>query len=257
MLRQKKSVSRYRDESVVSKWDQLKQYEEESSGAEQASPSRDLRELREYERNNGLFVVRTFQQIRESSSKTYSNIKNQVTELYRWVGFLGTFLIKTKNFLQKVKSGKLNFRYKFPVRVQRKNNNKIGNKRILTIKLAASLELHYFLFFRKTRSKAPAAPATGCPVPGSGFSQSPHGFQDNSSAGALQSLGMIGAKIRNSKSLQNLEVATLDNFRQIVDTTASAAENLKHKYGSRVELQNRAKYDKFKDDGDSEDERDM
>jgi len=189
MLRQNKSLSRYRDESVVSKWDQLKQYEEETSGTEQPSHSR---ELREYERSNGLFVARTFQQIRETSSKTYSNIKNQVTELYR-----------------------------------------------------------------KTRSKTPAAPATGCPAPGSGFSQSPQGLQDTSSAGALQSLGMIGAKIRNSKSLQNLEVATLDNFRQIVDSTASAAENLKHKYGSRVELQNRAKYDKFKDDGDSEDERDM
>ena len=92
MLRQNKSLSRYRDESVVSKWDQLKQYEEETSGAEQPSASRELRELREYERNNSLFVVRTFQQIRESSSKTYSNIKNQVTELYRLVGFLGTFL---------------------------------------------------------------------------------------------------------------------------------------------------------------------
>ena len=94
MLRQNKSVSRYRDESVVSKWDQLKQYEEETSSvAEQ--PSSPSRELREYERNNGLFVVRTFQQMRESSAKTYSNIKNQVTELYRLVGLLGTFLIKT------------------------------------------------------------------------------------------------------------------------------------------------------------------
>ena len=117
--------------------------------------------------------------------------------------------------------------------------------------------IEYFPFSRKTRSKTPAVPAPGYTVPGHGVSQSPHGFQDNSSGGALQSLGMIGTKIRNSKSLQNLEVATLDNFRQIVDSTASAAENLKHKYGSRVELQNRAKYDKFKDDGDSEDERDM
>ena len=81
MLRQNKSVARYRDESVASKWDQLKQYEEETSGAEQPSPSR---EFREYERNNGLFVVRTFQQIRETSSRTYSNIKTQVTELYRY-----------------------------------------------------------------------------------------------------------------------------------------------------------------------------
>ena len=121
MLRQNKSLSRYRDESVVSKWDQLKQYEEETSGAEQPSASR---ELREYERNNSLFVVRTFQQIRESSSKTYSNIKNQVTELYRLVGFLGTFL----NFLHKVKSGKLNFRYKIScLKLKGKNNTKIGN----------------------------------------------------------------------------------------------------------------------------------
>ena len=90
MLRQNKSLSRYRDESVASKWDQLKQYEEETSEAEQPSQSR---ELREYERSNGLFVARTFQQIRETSSKTYSNIKNTVTELYRLVGLLGTFLI--------------------------------------------------------------------------------------------------------------------------------------------------------------------
>ena len=91
MLRQNKSLSRYRDESVVSKWDQLKQYEEEAGGTEEPSASR---ELREYERSNSLFVVRTFQQIRESSSKTYSNIKNQVTELYRLVGMLGTVFIK-------------------------------------------------------------------------------------------------------------------------------------------------------------------
>ena len=91
----------------------------------------------------------------------------------------------------------------------------------------------------------------------SGVSQSPLGPQEPPSGGALHSLGAIGTKIRNSKSLQNLEVATLDNLRQIVDTTSSAAENLKHKYGSRAELQNRAKYEKFKDDGDSEDERDM
>ena len=89
MLRQSKSFSRYRDESVVSKWDQLKQYEEETSGPEQATASR---ELREYERNNSLLVVRTFQQIRESSSRTYSNIKNQVTELYRLVGLKCTKL---------------------------------------------------------------------------------------------------------------------------------------------------------------------
>ena len=122
-MRQSKSLSRYRDESVVSKWDQLKQYEEETSGPEQATASR---ELREYERNNSLLVVRTFQQIRESSSKTYSNIKNQVTELYRLVGVLGTVFIK--NFLQKVKSVKLNIRYKIScLKLKGKNKAKIGN----------------------------------------------------------------------------------------------------------------------------------
>lgn len=123
MLRQNKSLSRYRDESVVSKWDQLKQYEEEAGGTEEPSASR---ELREYERSNSLFVVRTFQQIRESSSKTYSNIKNQVTELYRLVGVLGTVFIK--NFLQKVKSVKLNIRYKIScLKLKGKNKAKIGN----------------------------------------------------------------------------------------------------------------------------------
>ena len=77
-------MPRYRDESVATKWDQLKQYEEEVSGGERSGAGLDLRQ---YERSNSLRVVRTFQQIKESSSKTYSSIKNQVTELYRLVVF--------------------------------------------------------------------------------------------------------------------------------------------------------------------------
>ena len=79
--RESSLMPRYRDESLPTKWDQLKQYEEEAATrTDQPGPGLDFRH---YERSNSLLVVRTFQQIRESSSKTYSNIKNQVTELYR------------------------------------------------------------------------------------------------------------------------------------------------------------------------------
>ena len=39
----------------------------------------------------------------------------------------------------------------------------------------------------------------------------------------------------------------------MVDKTSNMGENMKHKYGSRINM-NAGKYDKFKDDPDSEDE---
>ena len=40
-----------------------------------------------------------------------------------------------------------------------------------------------------------------------------------------------------------------------MDKTANMGENMKHKYGSKMNINmNRGKYDKFKDDPESEDE---
>ena len=74
--------------------------------------------------------------------------------------------------------------------------------------------------------------------------------------GAMQSIGVIGSIIKNSKSLQSLEVALEDNIRQIVDTATNMGESMKSRYGSRVELQNRNKYDKFRDEVDWESDED-
>ena len=63
-------------------------------------------------------------------------------------------------------------------------------------------------------------------------------------------LEALGSKIKNSRSLQSLEVATMDSVRQLVDTATNMGGSMVRVYGSRVELQNRGKYDKFKDDPD-------
>ena len=96
-------------------------------------------------------------------------------------------------------------------------------------------------------------------------SQNPNAETESGSGG--QRLGALGAKIRNSRSLQSLEVATMDGVRQMVDTATNMGGSMvsryimgkycilcvnicRVRYGSRVELQNRSKYDKFRDDPD-------
>ena len=81
-------------------------------------------------------------------------------------------------------------------------------------------------------------------------SQNPNA--ETGSGGGGQRLGALGAKIRNSRSLQSLEVATMDGVRQMVDTATNMGGSMVSRYGSRVELQNRSKYDKFRDDPDCE-----
>ena len=99
-------------------------------------------------------------------------------------------------------------------------------------------------------------------------SQNPNAETESGSGG--QRLGALGAKIRNSRSLQSLEVATMDGVRQMVDTATNMGGSMvsryimgeycilsiimsaRDRYGSRVELQNRSKYDKFRDDPDCE-----
>ena len=71
-----------RDESVVTKWDQLKQYENEENEVDRNSQNAH-HESRQYEQTNSLGVIKTFKQLKTSGAKTFSNIRSQVTDLYR------------------------------------------------------------------------------------------------------------------------------------------------------------------------------
>ena len=48
--------------------------------------------------------------------------------------------------------------------------------------------------------------------------------------GPGQRLGALGAKIRNSRSLQSLEVATMDGVRQMVDTATNMGGSMVSRY---------------------------
>ena len=80
--------TRYRDESVVTKWDQLKQLEDSTDqlGHHQLGHHHQLdhqRPLPGASVGAGDRVASTFKQLRESGARTYSSIKNTVTDLYR------------------------------------------------------------------------------------------------------------------------------------------------------------------------------
>ena len=49
-------------------------------------------------------------------------------------------------------------------------------------------------------------------------------------SGSGQRLGALGAKIRNSRSLQSLEVATMDGVRQMVDTATNMGGSMVSRY---------------------------
>ena len=72
-----------RDESVVTKWDQLKQYENEVDRNSQNAQIHSHHDSRQYEQANSLGVMKTFKQLKTSGAKTFSNIRSQVTDLYR------------------------------------------------------------------------------------------------------------------------------------------------------------------------------
>ena len=97
--------TRYRDESVVTKWDQLKQLEDSTDqlghnhnqlvhhnhhqlghNHHQLGHHHQLDHQRQLPGGSvgaGDRVASTFKQLRESGARTYSSIKNTVTDLYR------------------------------------------------------------------------------------------------------------------------------------------------------------------------------
>eukprot|EP00092_Neocalanus_flemingeri_P003615 GFUD01003879.1.p1 GENE.GFUD01003879.1~~GFUD01003879.1.p1 ORF type:complete len:187 (+),score=88.49 GFUD01003879.1:149-709(+) len=167
------------DVSMASKWDQLSQ-EEDQLGDKEVDMKVDREMKSEEEEVVEAVTVKTrLQQMRESSSRTFVSLKNQVSEIYR-----------------------------------------------------------------KSWTKTTASTTTEK----SDVSSSPQGDDP-----PQQSNGMMGARIKSSTSFQNLEISAKDSLRQVVDMTTNMGENMKHKYGSRMDM-SRGKYDKLKDDPESDEE---
>jgi len=151
-----------RDESVVTKWDQLKQYENEVDRVSQNGQSLSHQDNRQYEQPaNSLGVMKTFKQLKTSGAKTFSNIRSQVTDMYRR---------------------------------------------------------------KKERNQGYVSSGGGGAVT---VSQNPNAETES---GSGQRLGALGAKIRNSRSLQSLEVATMDGVRQMVDTATNMGGSMVSRY---------------------------
>eukprot|EP00092_Neocalanus_flemingeri_P032247 GFUD01035054.1.p1 GENE.GFUD01035054.1~~GFUD01035054.1.p1 ORF type:complete len:188 (-),score=62.32 GFUD01035054.1:142-705(-) len=170
------------NESMASRWAQLRQYEDQvGDRVVEGTVDREMDEV-----IVNVTAMTRLQQIKESSSRTFANLKNQVSGIYR-----------------------------------------------------------------KSRTKNTASTTSDC----SDVNSSPHGDDPSqqNGCGPLQSIGMLGARLKSSKSLQNLEIATKDSLKQVVDRTTNMGENMKHKYGSRMDM-SRGRYDKFKDDPDSDEE---
>ena len=76
--------------------------------------------------------------------------------------------------------------------------------------------------------RRPGAPGEG----GGGVSTAPGGEEvTQAGCGPLQSLG---GRLRSSRSLQNLEQATKDSMRAVVDKTSYTASNMKHRYNKHL-----------------------
>ena len=46
----------------------------------------------------------------------------------------------------------------------------------------------------------------------------------------------VGARMKNSRSLQNLEAATFDRFRNAVERAEWLGNNVKQRYGSQLDM---------------------
>ena len=53
---------------------------------------------------------------------------------------------------------------------------------------------------------------------------------------ALRSLENVGARIKSSRSLQSLELATADSLRNVRDRTSGLGDNMKRRYGSQLSI---------------------
>ena len=70
-------------------------------------------------------------------------------------------------------------------------------------------------------------------------------------SGAIRSLESMGARIKSSKSLQSLELATADSLRSVKERTSGLSENMRRRYGSQMNVA-MGKYEPL--DGDTTDD---
>ena len=54
--------------------------------------------------------------------------------------------------------------------------------------------------------------------------------------GAMKGIESVGARIKSSRSLQNLETATADSLRCMKERTSDIGENVRRKYGSQINV---------------------
>ena len=74
---------------------------------------------------------------------------------------------------------------------------------------------------------------------------------DTGVSGAIRSLESMGARIKSSKSLQSLELATADSLRSVKERTSGLSENMRRRYGSQMNVA-MGKYEPL--DGDTTDD---
>ena len=69
-------------------------------------------------------------------------------------------------------------------------------------------------------------------------SSSPSGDDQTSrnGYGALRGMEALGSRMKNSRSLQNLEAATFDSLRNAVVRVEGLGDNIKQRYGSQLDM---------------------
>ena len=87
---------------------------------------------------------------------------------------------------------------------------------------------------KKERSQGYVSSSGG----GGSVAVSQHPGAAETETGPGQRLGAMGAKIRNSRSLQSLEVATMDGVRHIVDTATNMGGSMVSRYIMSINTQN-------------------
>ena len=72
----------------------------------------------------------------------------------------------------------------------------------------------------------------------SDISNSPNGEAKTPKNGysALRELEAVGSRLKNSRSLQSLETATMDRVRSVAERTGGLGSNIRMRYGSQVDL---------------------
>ena len=82
------------------------------------------------------------------------------------------------------------------------------------------------------------------------INNSPNGDDQTAKNGysALRELEAVGSRMKNSRSLQNLETATFESLRNVAEKTGGLGSNIRQRYGSHVDVA----FGKYEQLGDSD-----